>query len=77
MVQSQPSIECQNVATCLPRLVLEEVDEIWADSPGRLFEQSAFGTADEPEPANIGGTFPTIDDFRDGVATSLKTINIV
>ncbi|GAB4108901.1 MAG: hypothetical protein OHK0022_61170 [Roseiflexaceae bacterium] len=41
----------------------------WGPGPGNLYEQATG--------VNIGGTFPTIDDFRDGVATSLKTVNIV
>jgi hypothetical protein len=53
-----------------------EVPGIWTGTPGIKYEQAAFPNDAQPA-ANIGGNFPTIDDFRNGVATSLKTINIV
>ncbi len=60
--------------TSAPEILLEirieaRDDLDWGPGPGALYEQALD--------ANIGGTFPTIDDFRDGTATSLKTVNIV
>ncbi|HEU4323550.1 MAG TPA: DUF4157 domain-containing protein [Roseiflexaceae bacterium] len=52
------------------KVVIEErADLAWGPSPGQLYEEACE--------ANIGGNFPVIDDFRDGTATSLKTVNIV
>ncbi len=73
VVEEEPAKTANKTITL--RAVVEVVAGIWGDVPGRRYEKDAFGGKNPA--ANIGGNFPTIDDLRGGVATSLKTINIV